>query len=77
MSVVLTKYGEILQKLDVDVEYVNDKAMVIIRGEWCDIQFELQKKLHQLCVERDVKASMESTVQGYYLSLENVHIKSI
>ena len=64
------------RSLNVDIKYVNDKAMALVKGTWCDNQCELQKKLYQLCVERDVEASKELTVQGCYLNLENVHIKS-
>ena len=52
------------------------KAMVLIKGKWCDNQCELQKKLYQLCVEKDVEDSKALTVQGCYINLENVHVKS-
>ena len=64
------------RSLNVDIKYVNDKAMALIKGTWCENQWDLQKKLYQLCLERHAEASKELTVQGRYLNLENVHIKS-
>ena len=42
------------RSLNVDIKYVHDKAMVLTKGSWCDNQCDLQKKLYQLCVERDI-----------------------
>ena len=38
------------RSLNVDVKYVNDKAMAHIKGTWYDNQCELQKKLYHLAL---------------------------
>ena len=64
------------RKLDVVFTYFNEKAIVRIGDKRFDDSCSLQKILFRLTVDRDLEKAKQLSIQGPYLCLSPIHLKS-
>ena len=64
------------RKLDVIVAYFNEKANVRIGDKPFDDSCSLQKVLFRLTVDRDLGKAKQLSIQGPYLCLSGIYLKS-
>ena len=64
------------KKLGVIVTYFNEKAIVRFGDKHFDDSCSLQKVLFRLTVHRDFEKAKQLSVQGLYLCLSGIQLKS-
>ena len=64
------------RKLDVSIEFRQGKAGIIINGEFFDEDIPLQQLLFKQIVDRDLQNAKRLSVQGLYLCMNDVQLKS-
>lgn len=64
------------RKLDVSIEFRQEKAGVIINGEFFDEGAPLQKLLFKQTINRDLQKAERLSIQGPFLCMTDVQLKS-
>ena len=64
------------RKLGVIVTYFNEKAIVRIGDKRFDDSCSLQKVLFRLTIDRDLEKAKQLSIQGPYLCLSGIQLKS-
>ena len=64
------------RKIGIRVCFLDDNAMVLVNGRWLDDKCDLQKALFNITVERELEKAKSLSIQGSFLGMEDIQLKS-